>query len=133
MADEVADTRWEPGPQWEAAGGAYASVERSIAALRESLGKLEQRPAVIYEHAPANYVEKTLEDLRGAVAEAEWLRRVLIDEARMRGLLPQRAVAAASGVSYTTIQRWGVEPLLTFFGDWGPDAPTPPEHPARDR
>ncbi|MDE0573944.1 hypothetical protein ON058_11050 [Demequina sp. B12] len=112
--------------QWRKAEGAPHLVEAVRPDMEKRLKYLEALPAGNYngeDPSDRKYVEEALRQVSHLIHDAEWLRRVLIDEVNARNLIPQRATAGLAGVSYTTVQRWKNEPLQAFASEFGPDVP----------
>lgn len=112
--------------QWRKAKGAPHLVKAVRPDMEKRLKYLEALPAGNYDGedpSDRKYVEEALRQVSHLIRDAEWLRRVLIDEVNDRGLIPQRATADLAGVSYTTVQRWKKEPLQAFADEVGPDVP----------
>ncbi|MDE0571800.1 hypothetical protein ON058_00020 [Demequina sp. B12] len=112
--------------QWSKAEGAPHLVEAVTEDMEKRLKYLKALPAENYrsnDSSDRKYVEEALRQVAHLIHDAEWLRRVLIDEVNGRNLIPQRTTAELAGVSFTTVQRWKKEPLQAFANDFGPDVP----------
>ena len=112
-------------PQWARLDrGSFSAVQATCtnvgSHLLNPLLDEAEMPAVLYDKAPAEYIRLALPALADAVAQMQWAIRMLTDEASARRLVPQRELAALSGVSFSTIQRWAKEPALIVEGRSGP-------------
>lgn len=112
--------------QWHKANGAPNLVNKAIPDMERRLKYLASLPQGNYgdgELEDRKYVEQALRQVSHLIRDAEWLRRVLIDEVNDRGLIPQRATADLAGVAYTTVQRWKGKSLQALAEEYGPDVP----------
>ncbi len=102
---------------------AYASVERSMTALRESIGRLDSTLIDTAESAQAN-MSQQIDRLRARVARAEGLRNEVITrhaDALSHALFPHKALQEREVAGVSFVARYGPGLLADLYQTIRPD------------
>ncbi len=102
---------------------AYASVERSMAALRESIGRLDSTLIDAAESTQAN-MSQQIDRLRARVARAEGLRNEVITrhaDALSHALFPHKALQEREVAGVSFVARYGPGLLADLYQTIHPD------------
>lgn len=109
----------KPREQWKEVDGSLRAYRTAAEQIRAALDAVDEIPDRIHDRAPVAGITEILEELTRAEAWAAWAKRIAADEAMGSGLLPQRAIAQATGLGTATVKRWAANPLMTSENEEG--------------
>ncbi len=102
---------------------AYASVEKSMSAVRESIGKLDSTLIEAADHARTKMLSQ-INQLHGRGSRAELLRNEVIArhaDALSHALFPNKALQEREIAGVSFVARYGTELLAKLYGSINPD------------
>ncbi len=102
---------------------AFASLEQSMAAVRESVGALDSTLIEAAEHAHAG-MSNQLNQLRGRASRAELLRNEVITrhaDAVSQALFPHKSLQEREVAGVSFVARYGAELLTNLYQQINPD------------
>jgi bacillithiol biosynthesis cysteine-adding enzyme BshC len=103
---------------------AFASLERSMAAVRESVGALDSTLNEAVDHARAN-MSNQLNQLRGRASRAELLRNEVImrhADTLSHALFPHKSLQEREVAGVSFVARYGPELLANLYQQINPDS-----------
>lgn len=117
--------------QWKSAEGAHRAIKNTAPTIQSALDAATGLDEAVYEQAREAYLHLAADRIAEIRVTAEWLERILIDEAKAAGL-PLAPLAKITGRGTGTVSRWGAHPLMEDEdGAYGPGTITT-RRPPRD-
>lgn len=104
-------TTHEGERQLTRAGGSYHATDLALDKIEASTTAMRALPKVLYDLAPAPYIEAVLPHVAEIRQWLEWLEHLLIEEGTTDDQIAHRKLAELSHRPPTTVARWKANPL----------------------